>query len=84
MSAGGNEPPRPNDEGWPHSMRKDLQDLRKLRSPLISYQKKHAQPHRPRSSTEARQRQVYPALSAFAPHRFWRWVVPDLSWRGRG
>ena len=49
MSAGGNEPPRPNGERPPHGMRRDLQDLRKLpRSALISYQKKHAQPHRPR------------------------------------
>ena len=81
MSAGGNEP-RPNGEGWPHGMRKDLQDLRKLpRSPFISYQKKRAQPHRPRSRAEAAQRQVYPALSAFAPHRFWRWV--SEYWQSR-
>ena len=82
MSAGGNEPPRPNGERRPHGMRKDLQDLRKLpRSALISYQKKHAQPHRPRARAEARQRLAYPALSAFAPHRFWRWVTE--YWRFR-
>jgi hypothetical protein len=65
MRAGGNDPPRPIDEGRPHGMRKDLQDLRKLtRSPLVSYQKKHAQPHRPRSRAEAAQRLAYPTLSA--------------------
>src|SRR4029077_17099848 len=66
----------------PHGMRKDLQDLRKLpRSALISYQKKHAQPHRPRARAEARERLAYPALSAFAPHRFWRCVTE--YWRFR-
>ena len=63
-------------------MRKDLKDLRKLpRSAFVSYQKKHAQPHRPRSRAEAAQRLAYPALSAFAPHRVWRWVTE--YWRFR-
>ena len=73
MSAGGNEPPRPDGERPRHGVRKDLQDLRKLpRSAFVSYQKKHAQPHRPRSRAEAAQRLAYPGLAAFAPHRFWR------------
>jgi hypothetical protein len=82
MRAGGADPPRPNGERRPHGMRRDLQDLRKLpRSAFVSYQKKHAQPHSPRSRAEARQRLAYPSLSAFAPHRFWRWV--SEYWRFR-
>ena len=65
-----------------HGMRRDLQDLRKLpRSAFVSYQKKHAQPHSPRSRAEARQRLAYPSLSAFAPHRFWKWLTE--YWRFR-
>ena len=57
-----------------HGARKDLQDLRKLpRSALISYQKKHAQPHGPRPR-QAGQRLAYPTLAAFAPRRFWKWM----------
>src|ERR1700733_9899565 len=82
MRADGAEPPRPKNERRPHGMRRDLQDLRNLpRSALVSYQKKHAQPHRPRSRAEARPRLAYPSLSAFAPHRFWRWV--SEYWRFR-
>src|SRR6202789_1288693 len=82
MRADGNEPPRPKGERRRHAMRKDLQDLRDLpRSAFVSSQKKHAQPHRPRPRAEACQRLAYPALSAFAPHRFWRWV--SEYWRFR-
>jgi hypothetical protein len=83
MHSAGNEPsPRPTGERRSHGMRKDLQDLRNLpRSPLISYQKKHAQPHKPRSRAEASQRLVYPGLAAFTPHRFWKWL--SEYWRFR-
>jgi hypothetical protein len=82
MGASGNEPPRPAGERPPRGARKDLKDLRKLpRSAFVSYQKKHAQPHKPRSRAQAARRLVYPGLSAFAPHRFWKWLTE--YWRFR-
>jgi hypothetical protein len=82
MRASGNEPPRPTGERQPHGARRDLQDLRNLpRSAFIAYQKKHAQPRKPRSRARAAQRLVYPGLAAFAPHRFWKWVTE--YWRFR-
>ena len=81
MSASGNEPPRPAEER-PRHARKDLQDLRKLpRSAFVSYQKKHAQPHAPRSRAQAVKHLAYPGLAAFAPHRFWKWLTQ--YWRFR-
>ena len=75
-------PPRRKGERGPHAPRKDLQDLRHLpRSALHSYRKKHAQPHGPRSRAEAVRRGAYPALAAFAPRRFWKWM--SEYWRFR-
>jgi hypothetical protein len=84
MRAGGDEgsSPRLTGERRPHRARKDLRDLTDLpRSAFLSYQRKHAQPHRPRSRAEAAQRSAYPALSAFAPRRFWKWMTE--YWRFR-
>ena len=84
MGAGGDKPTsaRPAGEQRPHGERKDLKDLRNLpRSALRSYQKKHAQPHTPRSQAQAVQRLPYPSLAAFAPRRFWRWMTE--YWRFR-
>jgi hypothetical protein len=65
-------PQPPTGEGRAHGPRRDLQDLYNLpRSALLSYQRKHAEPHRPRSRAKAAQRPSYPTLGAFAPHRFW-------------
>ena len=82
MRASGSEPPRPTRGPRPNGMHRDLQDLRNLpRSAFVSYQKKHAQPHRPRSRAQAAQRLAYPGLAAFAPHRFWKWLTE--YWRFR-
>src|ERR1700690_1499384 len=82
MRADGKEPPRRRGGRRPDAMASVPQELRAPpRSAFVSYQKKHAQPHRPRARAEARQRLAYPALSAFAPHRFWRWV--SEYWRFR-
>jgi len=75
-------PPPQAGEARPHGPRRDLQDLYDLpRSALLSYQRKHAEPGRPRSRAEAVQRAAYPTLGAFAPRRFWRWM--SEYWRFR-
>ena len=84
MHAGGDEPTstRPNGPPRPHAARRDLKDLSGLpRSALLSYQRKHAAPHRPRSRAEAAQRGPTPPLAAFAPRRFWKWMTE--YWRFR-